>query len=70
MFLFADLGSVSREAVVEVRGAGVRLPCVSDKRIVRRLEWRCRGCFSISASKESRSVSCLVMKLRDVEVGV
>ena len=32
----------------------VTLPCESPKLHVRRLEWRCRGCFSISASKESR----------------
>ena len=36
-------------------GGGVSLACQSAQEEVVKMEWRCRGCFSISKTKESRS---------------
>ena len=40
--------------VVKVAGRQVSLACDSAQQEVVKLEWRCRGCFSISDTKESR----------------
>ena len=52
----SDLSSVTVVDMVEVAGSPVTLPCHHGQQQVSQLEWRCRGCFSISNTKESRSV--------------
>ena len=53
----ADLSSVRMVDMVEVAGTPVSLPCHHNQPQLSKLEWRCRGCFSISNTKESRSVT-------------
>ena len=55
--LLADLSSVRLVEKVEVAGSPVTLPCHHNQPHLTKLEWRCRGCFSISNTKESRSVA-------------
>ena len=39
--------------MVEVAGGGVSLACQSAQEEVVKMEWRCRGCFSISETRET-----------------
>jgi len=49
-----DMASIPTSPVVDLIHSHVRLSCLSTALTVRKLEWRCRGCFSISATKETR----------------
>jgi len=49
-----DMASIRTESMVDLVNSQVKLPCDSSKLHLTKLEWRCRGCFSISSTKETR----------------
>lgn len=49
-----DMDSIRTESMVDLVNSHVKMPCDSSKLHLKKLEWRCRGCFSISSTKETR----------------
>ena len=48
------MDSIRTESMVDLVNSHVKMPCDSSKLHLKKLEWRCRGCFSISSTKETR----------------
>eukprot|EP00092_Neocalanus_flemingeri_P005720 GFUD01006160.1.p1 GENE.GFUD01006160.1~~GFUD01006160.1.p1 ORF type:complete len:1193 (+),score=156.97 GFUD01006160.1:67-3645(+) len=49
-----DMDSIRTESMVDLVNTHVKMPCDSSKLHLSKIEWRCRGCFSISSTKETR----------------
>lgn len=52
--IILDMSSIPTSPVVDLVHSHIKLSCDSTALRVKKLEWRCRGCFSISATKETR----------------